>query len=116
MLDTQNFIEERQHDSADTTPFETVLFDLLDNASFIGTVSITVIDRTTRIPARKIIDVAGLWSDTAVLFDGEVGGNMRVQIFVADVDLKVRAWDSLGGRAVQWRIVGNIDQTREVDG
>lgn len=116
MLDTQNFIEERQQDSVDTTPFETVLFDLLDNASFIGTVSITVIDRTTLRSARKVVDVAGLYSDTAVLFDGEVAENMRVQILVANVDLKVRVWDSLGDRQLQWRIVGNIDQTREVDG
>lgn len=116
MIETQNFIETRDHQSTDKTPFDTVLFDLWENVSFVGTVTITALNLQTRLPVRKVIDVSGLSTGTGVLFDGEIAENLRAQIVLGDTDIKVTVWDNLDGRAIQWRIVGNIDQTREVDG
>lgn len=108
MSETQNFIETREHQSTDQ-PFDTVVFDLLPNSSFAGTVTIQAINQVSKRMTRKVVEVSGLCSENHIFFDGEIADGLRAQVFVANEKMKAVVWDQQG-RLHQWKIVGDIDQ------
>jgi hypothetical protein len=108
-MEKDTFIEQHNFHTIADEQKQTILFDLLPNSEFIGTVTLRAKRADATIPRRMIFDVGGKFDDTLVIEDTEFMPGMRAKLEIVEQDLRVTVSANI---ACEWWLTGEIEQVR----